>query len=223
MPLLTVERYLYRSGVSLEGVGLDMPEVPDHPNRLPFTAVLSRIEEASTRPPNGSEGHKVWLTRAAVEQALPSLIGMGVDCTDDMTGHAKRTKIGVITEATIGGADGKDLIISGHLFEKDFGSEVDYIRQHKSRMGASYEISNVSVEDTSAPIWKIDSMVFTGAALLFKDKAAYAKTSVYASIEAAAADVEALRESVYLLHLQSLSAQVARLRLKPRPRKGSHG
>jgi hypothetical protein len=44
------------------------------------------------------------------------------------------------------------------------------------RLGMSYEITDVSVADRSAPIWVLTEVVFTGAAVLRRDKAAYQNT-----------------------------------------------
>jgi hypothetical protein len=130
---------------------------------------------------------------------------MAVDCQpENFADHVKRTKIGVITEAHI---DGNNLVISGHLFEKDFKDEVSYIRKNKSRMGASYEISDVSVKDPTADIWELDHFVFTGAALLFKSKAAYQETSV---LVAAAEEFSMLDTKEILDQLKTLNDKASR-------------
>lgn len=72
-----------------------------HPNRLPFHGVLTVLDAPSDRPPAGARGHRVVLTRAAAEAALPSLIGMAVDFTTGFDGHDARRKVGVITSAEI--------------------------------------------------------------------------------------------------------------------------
>ena len=200
MSELLTPRYLHKAPFELEGMALLVPDVANHPNRAAFQAVLTRIDEPSTRPPGGAQGHRVRISRAAAEAALPSLLGMAVNCSDDFSDHAKRTKIGVITEAHI---DGNAVVIAGHLYEKDFAAEVAYLRQHKDRMGASYEISDVTVRDPAADIWDIDHLVFTGAALLFKDKAAYAKTSL-----AAHAEEETTMEKTLLEEIQMVNAKL---------------
>jgi len=40
----------------------------------------------------------------------------------------------------------------------------------------SYEIADVRVEDTRAAIWILTEVIFTGAAVLRRDKAAYHNT-----------------------------------------------
>lgn len=177
---MTLVRYAHKAPFALEAMGFEISDAiaEPHINRVPFSGVLSRVDEPSTRPPNGAEGHKVLIPRAVAERALPTLIGMGIDVDTDFKDHEKTRKIGVITEAHIAG---KDLVIAGHIFGKDFPDETNYIQKNKNILGASYEIADVHVRDTAAPIWELESFVFTGAAVLKKSAAAYAKTSIAAS------------------------------------------
>ncbi len=177
---MTIVRYLHKAPLQLDALGFDMPDAvaEPHVNRVPFSGVLSRVDEPSTRAPSGADGHKVFIPKAVAEKALPTLIGMGIDVDTDFNDHAHKRKIGMITEAHI---DGKDLVIAGHLFGKDFPNEIEYIKKNKHILGASYEIAEVNVIDTSAPIWELESFCFTGAAVLRRDAAAYAKTSIAAS------------------------------------------
>jgi hypothetical protein len=73
-------------GESLEAMALQMPEVKGHPNRMPFSGVLTRLDTPSDRAPGGSKGKKVILTTSAAERALPSLMGMAVDFTEASMG-----------------------------------------------------------------------------------------------------------------------------------------
>jgi hypothetical protein len=177
-----IDRYTSASPLLLDAVGFHMADAVSEPhlNRVPFTGVLSRVDEPSTRPPNGAEGHRVLIPREVAERALPTLIGMGIDVESNFKDHAKTRKIGVITEAHL---DGKDLVIAGHIYGKDFPEETTYIKKHKHLLGASYEIADVEVDDTTASIWRLNHFVFTGGAILRRDAAAYAKTSIAASQE----------------------------------------
>lgn len=166
--------------VTLEALSLQLPVVGATVNRAPFTGILTRLDEPSTRPPNGSEGHLVLMPSDVAAQALASLLGMGVNTTDDFRGHAKQSKIGVITDARI---DGQDLVISGILYDKDFPEEVAAIRADKERLGMSYELSSVDVADPDADVWILTSFVFTGAAILYKEAAAYHQTAIAAQSE----------------------------------------
>jgi len=65
--------------LELEAMAVAMPDVVGHPNRLPFHGVLTLVGVASQRSPHGARGHRVMLTRAATEAALPSLLGMALD------------------------------------------------------------------------------------------------------------------------------------------------
>jgi len=87
--------------LQLNAMALAMPEVAGHPNRLPFRGVLTLVGVASQRPPSGARGHRVMLTRAATEAALPSLLGMALDYAPSLDSHDVRRKIGIITEAEL--------------------------------------------------------------------------------------------------------------------------
>lgn len=184
----TIQRYVARKPLILEafGLGIDLPELEDeHPNRVPFHGILTRLNEPSTRPPGGSKGddgkfHRVLIPTHVAETALASLIGMPVDSASRLDSHDKRQVIGVITRADI---KDNDLIVSGHLFGKNFESEVREIQEKKDELGMSYEISSVLVEDPEADIWTLASLQFTGAAILRRNAAAYAKTAIAASAE----------------------------------------
>ena len=51
--------------MKLEAMAVTLPEVAGHPNRAPFTGVLTLVDEPSTKPPSGARGHRVILTRGA--------------------------------------------------------------------------------------------------------------------------------------------------------------
>src|ERR1035437_3937180 len=85
----------------LESMALEMPEIEGHPNRVPFRGVLTLADAPSDKPPSGSRGHRVLLMGKAVEEAIPSLLGMAVDYTPSLDGHNARAKIGVVTSAEL--------------------------------------------------------------------------------------------------------------------------
>ncbi len=167
--------------LELESMAVELPAVEGHPNRRPFRGVLTSVDVASDRPPSGARGHRVLLTSASVEKALPSLLGMAVDYTPELDGHDARRKVGVITEAELRerAGRGQALEISGFLYEKDFPEIVAEIeRSGRASLGMSYEIAEVRVVDASAAIWVVSEFTFTGAAVLKRNKAAYAETWV---------------------------------------------
>jgi hypothetical protein len=159
----------------LEAMAITMPEVADHPNRIPFEGVLTVVDEASTRPPSGARGHRVILTRDAARAALPSLLGMAVDYAPKWDGHDARAKCGIITEADV---ISNQLRVRGYLFGRDFPEVVRQLEQGASgNMGMSYELADAHVADMRAEVWTLTRATFTGAAILLREKAAYRNTS----------------------------------------------
>jgi hypothetical protein len=156
-------------------MAITMPEVADHPNRIPFEGVLTVVDEASTRPPSGARGHRVILTREAAGVALPSLLGMAVDYAPKWDGHDARAKCGIITEANV---IGNQLRVRGYLFGRDFPEVVQQLRQSEAgNMGMSYELADAHVADMRSDVWTLTRATFTGAAILLREKAAYRNTS----------------------------------------------
>ena len=166
--------------VTLHAMSLNVPNTPGHPNKLPFKGILTRIDEPSDAPPDGSNGKRVLLTRAAAEAALPTLLGMPVDAKANMAGHDVKAKVGTITGATI---EGNAIHIEGFLYAADFPSEVRRIQSERDSLGFSWEIQNIFVQDIDADPLVITACTFTGAAILYKDKAAYTTTSLAAQAE----------------------------------------
>jgi hypothetical protein len=186
--------------LELESMAIQMPVVDQHPNREAFRGVLTLVDVPSDKPPSGSRGHRVVLTRTAAEAALASLLGMGLDYAPSLDRHDTRRKIGVITRAEI---VGKTLELGGHLFARDFPEIVKEIgksrRANKApfdsaqgrsahtqqrattqtntqALGMSYEITDARVADIRSSIWTLTHVTFTGAAVLRRDKAAYHDT-----------------------------------------------
>jgi hypothetical protein len=106
---------------------------------------LTVVDVASQRAPAGSKGHRVVLTRAAAEAALPSLLGMALDYAPSLDRHDQRRKVGVITSAEI---VGRNLEVGGYLYAKDFPEIVEEIGKNglwasdlsrqNSRVGAHF-------------------------------------------------------------------------------------
>jgi len=171
--------------LQLSSMAIAMPAVHGHPNREPFRGVLTLVDIPSDKPPAGSRGHRVILTRTAAERALPSLLGMALDFSPSFDKHDARRKVGVITRAEI---VAKELELSGYLYAKDFPELVQQIesgfihanaaarKRPQNPLGMSYEIADASVADVRAKIWTLTRVTFTGAAILRRDKAAYGDT-----------------------------------------------
>lgn len=171
-------------GFAMRAMAVEFPDVDGHPNRLPFEGCLTLLDVPSDKSPSGARGHRVILTRAAAEAALPSLLGMAVDYKAGWDGHNARQKCGIITSANISnsGAAGaeKKLLVSGYLYARDFPEPVarmGRLAAGADDMGMSYEITEAHVADMRAPVWTITRATFTGAAILLREKAAYRGTS----------------------------------------------
>ncbi len=163
---------------SLRAMAVEMPEVAGHPNRLPFEGCLTLVDVPSDKAPSGARGHRVMLTRAAAEAALPSLLGMAVDYKAGWDGHDARQKCGIITSAEL---QGQRLQVKGYLYARDFpemeAKIVAGAGSAANEMGMSYELADAHVADTKAQVWTVTRATFTGAAILLRDKAAYRGTS----------------------------------------------
>ena len=190
--------------MSLQAMAVDFPQVHGHPNRLPFEGVLTLVDVASDRAPSGARGHRVILTRAAAEAALPSLLGMAVDYKTGWDGHDARQKCGIITTAEL---DGRKLRVAGFIFAKDFPEIEQQMRLEAAsanaasayvtrqganatpagQMGMSYELADAHVADMRAQVWTLTRATFTGAAILLRDKAAYQDTSFHVQARTRAA------------------------------------
>lgn len=171
-------RYIHRAPFQLDAFSVDFPAgIEPGQNRAPFQGILTRLNEPSTRPPNGSNGHRVLIPSHVAQSALQTLTGMPINCAMSLRDHDKKFVIGQIDRGEI---QGNDLVVFGLLYDKNFPDEVEEIRQRKAMLGMSYEISGVEVEDIGAPVWTLTHLVFTGAAILAKDAAAYSKTAIAA-------------------------------------------
>ena len=158
------------------------------PSSVFITLPMTLVDVASDKAPSGARGHRVVLTHAAAEAALPSLLGMAVDYKAGWDGHDARQKCGIISAAHVeafpGGVGGgvvRKLMVSGFLFARDYpefdrmGAGVNGMAE--SAMGMSYELADAHVADMRASVWTLTRATFTGAAILLRDKAAYRGTS----------------------------------------------
>jgi hypothetical protein len=159
--------------LAMRAMAVAFPAVHGHPNRLPFEGVLTLVDVASDKAPSGARGHRVVLTRAAAEAALPSLLGMAVDYKAGWDGHDARQKCGIITTAEL---EARKLRVAGFIFAKDF-PEIEQQMRSDGAMGMSYELADAHVADMRAQVWTLTRATFTGAAILLRDKAAYQETS----------------------------------------------
>ena len=115
------------------------------------------------------------LTMEAVKQGLDSLLGMAVDYQPDFDGHNPQAKIGVITAAEI---EGNAISIKGFIYAADFPNVAKEIKANKDLLGFSFEARDLMTNDPKADPILIVGCVFTGAAILQKNTAAYSTTFI---------------------------------------------
>ena len=164
-------------GLHIVGMELEQVEAGvQHPNKMKFRGVLVRLDEASTKPPNGSGGHKIMVSTDVAKRRLGTLIGMGLNYSPDLDTHAQRRKVGVIDKAWI---DGKDLKVEGHIWKHDFPEAEKDLKQ--SGLGMSMELGDVRVDNPHADVWALDDFQFLGATILWRDSAAYNRTQAIAA------------------------------------------
>ena len=164
--------------INIEAMALNISNDDDHPNKMPFSGILTRLDQPSDAAPGGAHGHKIIVTTAAAERALESLLGMAVDFTPNFDGHDAQSKIGIITSANI---VGNAIHIEGFIYAADFPETAALIKTIKNVLGFSFEAQRISVLDPGADVITITDLAFTGAAILQKDKAAYKTTKIAAN------------------------------------------
>ena len=198
--------------MQLHAMAVKFPEVAGHPNRVPFSGVLTRVDEPSDKAPSGARGHRVVLSRAAAETALPSLLGMAVDWKSGWDGHDAKQKCGIITAAHV---DGNELRVEGYLFARDWAEMMAEIHAHgDDALGMSYELADAHVDDMRASEWKLNRVTFTGAAILLRSKAAYRNTSFRVVRDAEPAQVAACAQRTHAVRQPARSRAAA---MRPMP------
>lgn len=179
--------------VTLRAAAFDVAAGTQHPNKMPFSGVLTYIDEPSDAAPEGSGGRRVMITAQAAESAVDTLVGMAIDCEADFSGHAPQNKIGVISAARIETqGQRKAIVVDGFIYAADFPDLAAEIKASKANLGMSFEARDLWTPDPTADPISIIQCVFTGAAILFKDRASYKTTS----ISAAAAEIQELSETL---------------------------
>lgn len=155
----------------------------EHINKMPFSGICLKVDTPSDGIPFGAN-KPVKFTREAIEQALPTFIGMGVNCEYDdfdypnnaLTGHNARFKIGIVDSADLTN-DG--VVIKGNLWQHDFYDICFMIKNAKESLGFSVE---VFVEDMieENDCYCVTKFTFTGVAILYKNLAAFKDTQLQA-------------------------------------------
>jgi hypothetical protein len=145
----------------------------DHPNRHPFSGVLTWLNAASDNPVGGAKGNLIYIPADVGLKALDTLVGMGVNVKASLDGHNPKKKIGVIDSVSAGDPDETGAIpvnVEGHLFASDFPDEVEELVDEKDDLGFSYEAKAKleAMDGADRPTLKATDIVWTGAAILYK-------------------------------------------------------
>lgn len=191
--------------MAIEAMALNISADDGHPNKMPFSGVLVRLDQPSNEPPGGASGRRIIVTKEAAERALETLLGMAVDFKPSFDGHDTQAKIGIITAADI---QGDAIVIDGFVYAADFPETAARIKALQSALGFSFEAQRITVDDPGADVLRITELAFTGAAILRKDKAAYQTTSLAAS---AAKDIDMSPEELKAMLDASLQPFAERL------------
>lgn len=170
---------LIGTSFTAKAVTLENPQ-DSHPNKIYGTGVLTRLDEPSDAPLGGSNGRRVILPSSVAQAALSTLIGMPLNFSNDFDAHHKGQPIGAISAAAI---VGNEIEIKFYLYAVNFPEQVKRIQQEKTLMGFSYELADITCLEVGDDLLEVVTCTFTGAAILYKDKAAYKTTSLDANEE----------------------------------------
>jgi hypothetical protein len=61
--------------IVLNAMSFNVTTDDGHPNKMPFSGILTRIDEPSDRPPEGSSGRLITISAEAAEKTLQSRYG----------------------------------------------------------------------------------------------------------------------------------------------------
>ena len=183
--------------------------------------MVTKVDVPSDGIPEGA-WNRVVLPAEEMEKALPLLIGMPVNAEFNSEGHSPTGSsylsshdttniIGVFTEAWISGTDVR---VKGHLFSETYPQEVKIIkalaRQGELGMSIEVEVDELKeVEYQGKTVLETYGLTPLGATILFKDKAAFAKTK-FAAAKKGAEEMEKKLEEI-IVSLNEIKKKVENL------------
>lgn len=155
----------------------------EHINKMPYSGICLKVNTPSDGTPCGSN-KPVAFSKEAIEKALTTFVGMGVNCVYNewdspeyaLTGHDMRFKIGVVEEATL---EEDGVHIKGNLWKRDFSDVCFQIKNAKDSLGFSVEVCVNDMKD-SGDFYLVEDFTFTGVAILYKNLAAFKSTQLVA-------------------------------------------
>lgn len=155
----------------------------EHINKMPFSGICLKVDTPSDGTPCGAN-KPVKFTKESIMEALPTFVGMGVnceydkwDCPDDaLTRHNPRFKIGTVDNAEL---IDNGVVIKGNLWQHDFYDVCFMIKNAKDSLGFSIEVMvEDMIEETDC--YCVNKFTFTGVAILYKNLAAFKDTQLQA-------------------------------------------
>lgn len=157
---------------------------PDNEDSMNFSGVIGYVDTPSDMPPHSDfPGYRAVLSSENVD--VDSLVGSGVNVLwsgdeDNLTDHSVRFKVGVIDKAWL---EGKEIHANGHLWKTDFPDVCTTISLAKDSLGFSAEAIGYGIaKDDEKKVLKMENVHFTGVSILYRDRAAFQKTSIMCSI-----------------------------------------
>jgi hypothetical protein len=166
-------------------VKLNFPET-QHVNFVPFEGIAAFLDSPMDRPAHiyAASGRVIGevpllLTRAGVEAAVPSLIGMALCFHEqEFLYHVPRSKCGVILEAWI---DGDVVRIRGGIYGQHFPDVIAEIEKNNDSLALcplTYDaVFNWNTLSTHGYA-EVSKMTFTGVALMRNTVTGFTNTSI---------------------------------------------
>jgi hypothetical protein len=176
---------LKASKVSLSLSDVTVTQAPQHPNKMLWTGIVTRVGSPSTAAPCGTGGKLLVLSPEAAKKACGSMVNMPLNCEwpdDDiwcgacpemaMTGHDTGNIIGTITEANV---VNDALVCSGVIWKQNFPDVAFMINNAVDALGFSIE-ADINASTESEDTVTATDITFTGLATLWKKCAAWEST-----------------------------------------------
>ena len=157
-----------------------------HPNKMIIEGCITKIAQASTAAPCGSDGKKIVFTKEAIDKCYKTYEMMPVNCTfpadfdwspgtEVLTGHGS-TNIGVMEKVW---PEGEDLMAKVVVWKALFPDISFMTVNAKDSLGFSIECyPDKTHESPEDGFMYIDEFTGLGCAMLFKNTAAFSGTYI---------------------------------------------
>lgn len=186
------------TNLNLNVVSFSTMASPDNDDTMKFSGVIGYVDTPSDMPPHSDyPGYKAVLSSENVD--VDSLVGSGVNVLwsadeDNLTDHSVRFKVGVIDKAWL---EGKEIHADGHLWKVDFPDVCSTISLAKESLGFSAEAVGYGIsKNDKDKVLTMENVHFTGVSILYKDRAAFQKTSIACSVDMMNKEKENLNEEM---------------------------